>query len=87
MNKPVYTVGEGEGRLNREVRIDIYTLPWVNQGASGNLLHSTGNSARCSVMTYKGGMGVGGREVQEGGDICIHVADSFPCTAETNTAL
>ena len=32
--------------------------------------------------------GEGGRkEVQEGGDICIHVADSLHCTAETNTTL
>ena len=29
----------------------------------------------------------GGREIQEGGDICIHIADSLNCTAETNTAL
>ena len=29
--------------------------------------------------------GGGGGEVQEGGDICIHIADSLPCTAETNT--
>ena len=29
----------------------------------------------------------GGREVQEGGDIRIHIADSLHCTAETNTAL
>ena len=28
-----------------------------------------------------------GREVQEGGDICIYIADSFHCTAETNTTL
>ena len=27
--------------------------------------------------------GWGGREVQEGGDICIHTADSLCCTAET----
>ena len=27
----------------------------------------------------------GGREVQEGGDICIPVADSCGCMAETNT--
>ena len=32
-----------------------------------------------------GGM-VGGREVQEGGDICI-LADSLHCIAETNTTL
>ena len=26
-----------------------------------------------------------GRGAQEGGDICIHIADSLRCTAETNT--
>ena len=31
--------------------------------------------------------GEGGREAQEGGDICIHIADSLCCTAETNTTL
>ena len=30
---------------------------------------------------------VGEREVQEGGDIDIHIADSLHCTAETNTTL
>ena len=29
----------------------------------------------------------GGRETQEGGDICIHIADSVCYTAETNTTL
>ena len=29
----------------------------------------------------------GGREAQEGGDICIHIADSLCCTVETNTTL
>ena len=29
----------------------------------------------------------GAREVQEGEDICIHIADSLHCTAETNTLL
>ena len=35
---------------------------------------------------YKSDLGGHGREVQEGGDICIHIADSC-CIAETNTAL
>ena len=35
-----------------------------------------------------GGMGVmAGREVQEGGDVCIHTADSHCCTAESNITL
>ena len=29
----------------------------------------------------------GGREVQQGGDICVPVADSCGCMAETNTIL
>ena len=29
---------------------------------------------------------VGSRE-EMGGDICIHIADSLPCTAETDMAL
>ena len=36
----------------------------------------------------KAGDGVGcEREVQEGGDICMHMADSLHCTAETNAKL
>ena len=31
--------------------------------------------------------GEGGREAQEGRDVCIHIADSFNCTAESNTTL
>ena len=31
--------------------------------------------------------GRGGREVQEGGDICLHVVGSLHCTAESNTML
>ena len=34
-----------------------------------------------------GGDGEGRREAQEGGDMCIHIADSLSCTAETNTTL
>ena len=37
-------------------------------------------------MTYGGGVG-GGRETQEGGDGCLHIADSLCCTAKTNTTL
>ena len=35
---------------------------------------------------WEGGGGIG-REAPEGGDICIHTADSLCCTAETNTTL
>ena len=42
-----------------------------NKIASGKLLCNTGGSASCSVMTWRSG-----REAQEEGDICVHVADS-----------
>ena len=59
--------------MNWEIRTDTYTLPSVKQTAHGKLLYSTGCSAQCSAMTKRGGMG--GREVQEGKDICIHITD------------
>ena len=31
--------------------------------------------------------GGGGREVQEGGGICVHIAESLLCAEETNTTL
>ena len=81
------TAGARKGGTNWEIRFDINTLPCVKQIAGGNLLYSTGSSAQCSVTTYMGDGGWGGREVQEGGDRCIHMADSLHCTAETNTTL
>ena len=32
-------------------------------------------------------MVIQGKEVQKGGDICIHMADSFDYTVETSTTL
>ena len=40
-----------------------------------------------SVMTWEGRMkGYGGREAQEGGDVCMHIADLYHCTTETSIA-
>ena len=41
----------------------------------------------CNDLDGWDGVGGGGREFQEGGDICICIADSLCCTAETNTTL
>ena len=64
----------------------MHTLPCVKQIASGKLLYDTGSSARC-FDDLDGGrkVGMGGKEAQEGGDICIPIADSYCCTAESNT--
>ena len=40
----------------------------------------------CSVITWRAGVGVDGREVRKGGDVCILIADSCYYTAETNTS-
>ena len=82
------TVGEGENGMKWEIRIDMYTLPCVKQKASGNLLknHRELSSVFCDDLEKCNGQ-VGGREVQEGGDICIQIADIIGCTLETNTPL
>jgi len=38
-------------------------------------------------MGFKQGPVGGGREAQDGGDICTHIADALCCTVETNTTL
>ena len=44
-----------------------------------NLPYSTGDSMLCGDLN--------GKEIQKRGDICIHMADSLCCTADTNTTL
>ena len=58
--------------MNRESGIKMNALPYVKQIASVGSCYIIGSSTQCSVMTW------GGKEVQGGGDICIH-------RAETNT--
>ena len=50
-----------------------HTFPCVKYIAYGSFLYSSRNSNRGSVSTYRE---KDGREVQEGGDICIPMADS-----------
>ena len=55
---------------NGESSMEIYTVSYVKQIASGNLLNDSGSS---NLGDLEGG---GGRKAQEGGDICIPLADS-----------
>ena len=40
----------------------------------------------CDSLEGQDGVG-GGKEIQEGGGVCIPMADACVCMAETNTAL
>ena len=70
--------------MNWEIGTDIYTLPCIKQIASGKLLynHREFNSVFCDDLERWDG---GRRELQEGGDICVHIADSLCCITVTNT--
>ena len=73
----VDTVGEGDGGTTWESSVETYSLPYVNYIAGGNLLSDTGSSSPvlCGDLQRWDGVG-GGREVKEGGDICVPMADS-----------
>ena len=71
------TIGEGEDGMNWESCTETYTLLDVKQTASGNLLYDPGSSNPMLCDNLEGQDGVGDeREVQEGGVIRIHLADS-----------
>ena len=44
-------IGVGEGGTNGEGSMKTYTLRYVKQRASGNLLYDSGNSNQSSVTT------------------------------------
>ena len=48
------TRGEKGRGINWEIGIDIYTLLYIKQITNKDLLYSTGNSTKYSVMTYMG---------------------------------
>ena len=78
---------EGEGGTNWEIGAAVPTWPCVKEITRGKLLRGTGNSARFSVMTRGVRWGSAEREVKDGGDVCVHVADLLHCAAETNRTL
>ena len=72
----------GESGMNWESSIDLYTLPCIKQLVGSCY---TAQGAQLSTLWWPGGVGCGdAREAQEGGDICILIADSRCSIAETN---
>ena len=70
------TAGEGEGGTNSENSTQTYTLPYVKQIASGNVLCDTGSSTQCCDNLEGWDAVADGRWVQKGGDIFLPVGDS-----------
>ena len=63
--------------MNGLSSLETYTLPYIKQIASGNLLYEAGSSNPVLCDNLEGWDSVGGRkEVQKGGDIHIPMADS-----------
>ena len=80
--------GRWGGGTNWESSMETCTLPCVKQIACRNLLHDAGSSNQVLCDNLEGWDGVEGRtEVQEGGNICTPMADSWWCMAETNIIL
>ena len=80
-------VGNGLERsgMNCEIGIDACALLCVKQVA-GSCCITQG--AQLGALRQPRWMGCRGwREAQEGGDICIQLAHSLCCTAETDTTL
>ena len=44
-----------DGEIVREFGMDMYTLLYVKQIAKKDLLYSTGDSAQCYVVAWRGG--------------------------------
>ena len=82
-NRLVDTAEEGEGGTNWNIYITVYKID-----SSGNWLYDarSSNPVFCDNVEGWNGTG-GGREVQEGGEICIPMADSCWCIVEVNTIL
>ena len=50
-NGLVDTVEKEEGGMNHEGQVETYTLLWIKQIASRELLYSTESLGSCSMMT------------------------------------
>ena len=72
-NRLMNKVEEGEGGTSWKSSIETYILPYVKEIVSGNLLYDAGSS---NPMLW-----------DKGGDICMPMADSCWCMAETIATL
>ena len=81
------SVGEGEGGVFRETRIETCILSSVKQITSPAWMHETSAGGWCTGKTQWDGMG---RDAGVGitmGNTCQSMADSCQCMAKTTTIL
>ena len=86
-NRPLDSVGEGEGGMFGENSIETSILSRVKQTTSPGWMHETSAWGWCTGMTMRDGMG---REAGGGirmGNTCKSMADSCQCMAKTTTIL
>ena len=78
-NRPLDSVGEGQGGMIWENSIETCILPYVKQMTSPSSMHETGHSKPMQWDNPEGWDGEeGGRGVQNGGHMYT-VADSCQC--------
>ena len=85
-NRPLDSVGEGEGGMFRENSPKTSTLSRMKQISPG-WMHETNAQGWCTGKTQRDGMG---REAGRGirmGSTCKSMADSCECMAKTTTIL
>ena len=84
-NRLLDSVGEGEGGMIWENSIETCTLPYVKQIVSRGLIYDTGHPKPVLCDSPEGWSGERfQRKVQEGGDTCMSVADSYWCMAKSS---
>ena len=86
-NRILDSVGEGEGGMFRENRIETCILSRVKQTTSPGWMHETSAQPWCTAKTQKDQVE---REVGGGigmGNTCKSMADSCQCMTKTTTIL
>ena len=79
------TMGEGEGGTDWESSMETQTLPYVQLDSQWEFTVWCRELKSVLCDNTEGWHGVGGGREAQGEDICMSMADSCLCMAETNT--
>ena len=80
-------MGEGEGGMFQENRIETCIVSRVKQITSPGWMHETSAQGWCTGKTQRDGMGRGPGGGIGMGNTCKSIADSCQCMAKTTTIL